>query len=410
MTPVQWRRRTVWTVLALLVLAALVAGFWPKPVTVETARVKRAPLRVAVDEEGRTRVRDRFVVSAPVAGYARRLELDVGDHVGVGQPLVDVEPLRASVLDPRSRAEAEARVAAAKAALAAARQAADAAKATAAQSQSEYQRKNQLCQVQCISEDELEHARTEAQVNAARQRSGESAVEVARYNLEAARTALKYSAASSDQAPREHVILKSPIAGDVLKLHRRSEGVVAAGEPLIDLGDPHALEVEVEVLSQDAVRIHPGTPVLFERWGGGKTLQGVVRVVEPVGFTKVSALGVEEQRVLVIADITSPPEQWQRLGDGYRVEASFTLWQQEQVLQVPASALFRYSAKTGEGEEDQWAVFALVDGRARLRPVRIGERNGLAAQVLGGLKAGERVILHPSDEVADGVRVAAGSP
>ncbi len=409
MTSVQWRRRIVWTVLALLVLAALLVGFWPKPVTVETAQVKRAPLRVAVDEEGRTRVRDRFIVSAPVAGYARRLELDVGDQVSVGQPLVDVEPLRASVLDPRSRAEAEARVAAAKAALAAAKQAADAAKATALQSRSEYQRKKRLCEVQCISEDELEHARTEAQVNAANQRSAESAVEVARYNLEAAQTALKYSAATPDQAAREHVILKSPIRGDVLKLHRRSEGVVAAGEPLIDLGDPHALEVEVEVLSQDAVRIRPGTQVLFERWGGGNTLQGVVRVVEPVGFTKVSALGVEEQRVLVIADITSPPEQWQRLGDGYRVEASFTLWQQDKVLQVPASALFRSSAKTGEGEQDQWAVFVVTDGRARLRPVRIGERNGLAAQVIDGLKAGERVILHPSDEVADGVRVAPSS-
>ncbi|MGB5589394.1 MAG: HlyD family efflux transporter periplasmic adaptor subunit, partial [Gammaproteobacteria bacterium] len=193
------------------------------------------------------------------------------------------------------------------------------------------------------------------------------------------------------------VPVSSPVAGRVLDLIRESEGVVSPGQPLVEIGDPAALEIEVDVLSADAVRITSGTEVEFHRWGGDAPLEGVVRVVEPRGFTKISALGVEEQRVLVISDIVSPRETWERLGDGYRVEAEFIIWQEPDVLKVPAGALFR--------KGDAWAVYVFDDGQAQLREIGVGRRSGLEVQVLTGLESGQAVIVHPSDDVADGVRV-----
>jgi len=193
------------------------------------------------------------------------------------------------------------------------------------------------------------------------------------------------------------VLIKSPVNGHVLKINHESEGVVQAGETLVEIGDPKMLEVEVDVLSADAVRISPGTPVLFERWGGKEPLKGKVRVVEPTGFTKISALGVEEQRVLVISDIISPMEKWTQLGDGYRVEAGFILWEAEGVLQVPSSALFRY--------ENGWAVFVMKNKKALLRKVKLGRRNGLNAQVTSGLIEGNTVITHPDSSIEDGTSV-----
>jgi len=195
----------------------------------------------------------------------------------------------------------------------------------------------------------------------------------------------------------EKVTVRSPAAGYVLAVRHESEGVVPAGAPLLEVGDPGRVEVEVDVLSEDAVRIRPGTPVRFERWGGDVPLEGKVRVVEPVGFTKVSALGVEEQRVLVVVDIATPRDVWKGIGDGYRLEASFILWEEKEVLQVPAGALFR----TG----DRFAVYVVEKGRAASRPVTIGRRNGLAAQLISGLKGGETVILHPGDTVSEGKKV-----
>ncbi|MEJ2643833.1 MAG: HlyD family efflux transporter periplasmic adaptor subunit [Gammaproteobacteria bacterium] len=394
-----WRRRIALALLAVGVAVGLYLGFRPQPVAVETAAVTTGPLRVTVEEEGKTRVQDRFVVSAPVAGYARRVDLDVGDAVDKGQPLVELEPLRSMVLDPRSRAEAQARVAAAEAQLESARAQSRATAAEAEHTKVDYERVAKLCTVQCVSEEEKDTAKAKWQVAEANHRAAQYTVEVARYELEAARTALRYSAAEQQGHGAERVTVTAPVDGRVLSVRHRSEGVVSAGEPLLDIGDPHRLEVEVEVLSADAVRIHPGTRVLLERWGGPEALDAVVRTVEPVAFTKVSALGVEEQRVLIIADITSPSAQWTSLGDGYRVEASFILWERSDVLQVPASALFR--------QGDGWAVFAVDDGRAKLTTVDVGERNGLAAQVLKGLAKGRRVIIHPSDQVHDGVRVSA---
>lgn len=390
-------RRLAWLgLLALVIAGALAWGFWPRPLVVDAAPADRGPLTVTVEEEGKTRVTDRFQVSAPVAGYARRITLEVGDGVEQGQVLVHLEPVRSEVLDPRSRAEAQARVASARAALQAAGERAEAAAAQADYAAAELKRIQGLFASRHASEDAVERARAEARAAAAEQRSAQFNVKVARFELEAARTALEYAGAGPGSGA-ETVAIRAPVAGRVLKIQHKSEGAVQAGTPLLEIGDPRSLEVEVDVLSQDAVRIRPGTPVRFERWGGGNSLEGVVRTVEPVGFTKISALGVEEQRVWVIADFTSPRSRWERLGDGYRVEASFVLWEGDDVLRIPASALFRH--------DQGWAVFVIEGGRARRRGIEIGHRTGIHAEVSAGLEAGEVVITHPDDAIEDGVRV-----
>jgi HlyD family secretion protein len=258
----------------------------------------------------------------------------------------------------------------------------------------ELERLRPLADKGLISRESFNKAKTEADTSAAARRSADFNVEVAGYDLQAARTTLQYSAATATGAPAEKVPVRAPIDGLILKLHHECEGPVRTGDPLLEVGDPAALEVEVDLLSADAVKIKPGMQVLFDRWGGEQPLQGRVRRIEPVGFTKISALGVEEQRVLVISDFTSPYEQWQRLGDGYRVEARFVLWQEPNVLQVPASSPFRY----GQG----WAVFVIDGKHAVRRTIEVGQRNGLFAQVLSGVEAGELVINHPSDAVEDG--------
>jgi HlyD family secretion protein len=349
---------------AVVVGALLTWGFWPRPLPVEAVIAARGPMTVTIEEDGRTRVIDRYEIRAPVDGFASRVELDVGDPVAAGQVLFVITPLRSAVLDPRSRAEARARVAAADAALASTRQDAEAAGARAEFRAAELARVEPLAKRGLVSSEELDQARMETVSATAALRAARHAVDVARYELEAARTALAYSEAGEEE-PAERIPVRSPIDGRVLKVLRDGEGPVGLGD--------------------------------VERWGG-ETLEGVVRTVEPAGFTKISALGVEEQRVLVIADFTSPRERWERLGDGYRVEARFVLWQRPDVLQVPASSLFRHG--------DGWAVLVVADGRAGLRPVEVGQRTGLRAQVLAGLEAGEPVIDHPADAVADGARVS----
>lgn len=380
--------------LGLVLAAALVWGFMPRPVPVEPAGVTRGPLTVTVEEEGRTRVRERYLISAPVSGYLRRITLEPGDAVAADQPLAVIEPRRADALDPRSRARAEAGVKGAEAALAAAREDQRSAAAQAALADQALERARRLHRAGDLSEDALDRAEAEAVRSRALNAAAQHGVEVARFELETARAAL----ASYDAAPTgESFTLTAPIDGRVLKRLRESAGPVQAGEPLLELGDPARLEVVVELLSTQAVQIAPGTRVSLERWGGGTDLEGVVRVVEPAGFTKISALGVEEQRVLVIIDFRSPPEQWQRLGDAYRVEARFRVWEGEDVLQIPASALFRHNGG--------WGVYRIAGGRAQLTPVEVGQRAGLAAQILSGLEPGEQVISHPDDQISDGVRV-----
>ena len=390
------RQHPAITVIAVLITLLLVWGFWPQPVLIEAIKVKRAPLTLSIEEEGRTRVIDRYIISAPVDGVACRMQLHVGDPVKQGQVLLSITPLESQVLDPRSRAQAKAKVAAAESALRAAKEQARAATAAAQFAATELKRLRPLVKKELISREAFDKAATEAQTSTASKRSADFNVEVARYELKAAQTVLEYSAGTSHE-PAERVPVSSPITGKILKVARECEGPVRTGEPLLEVGDPSALEVEVDVLSADAVKIKPGMKVLFDRWGGEQPLEGIVRIIEPVGFTKISALGVEEQRVLIISDFTSAADLWQRLGDGYRVEAQFIIWHEENVLQVPASSLFRF--------QQGWAVFVTEGNHAKRRVVKVGKRNGLIAQILDGVNEGETVINHPSDEVEDGRKV-----
>lgn len=382
--------------IAAAVILAIVYGFMPRPVAVDISRASRGPMMVTVEEEGKTVVRDRFVLSAPISGYMRRISLEAGDPVRTGQKLAELEPLRPEVLDPRQYAAAEASVSAAEAAFKAADEKARAARADAEYAQNQSDRFIKLFETGYVSREDRDRAETDARRARAVLQSAEESASAARFELEKARTTLKYSADRAGNYSRT-VPVPAPVNGRVLKIHHKSEGVVNSGEPLLDIGDPSRLEVRAEVLSSDAVKIGPGSAVHFVRWGGDQPLSGRVRVIEPAGFTKVSSLGVEEQRVLVISDITSIPESWQRLGDGYRVETKFVIWEGKDVLQVPASSLFR----KGEG----WAVFVVEGKKARLRDVGIGHRNGLSAEVLKGLSEGDEVIAHPDDSISDGVRV-----
>ena len=394
-----WQRWLAIIIFLLAVSAAVMYGFLPQPVLVETAVVARGPMQVTLEAEGKTRVKERYVISAPVAGIARRIELDIGDKVTEGQIIAWLEPLRSQVLDPRSRAEAQARLAAAEAQLRMAQEEAQAANAAADYARADLTRLKRLRETGVISQESLDQAATEARRTDARERSAQSAVEVARYGLEAARSALQYSAArdANGAEPSEQVTLKAPISGQVLAVHQRSEFVVEPGRALLEIGDPGELEIEIEVLSADAVRIVPGGKIRLQRWGGSDTLQAEVRTIEPVAYTKISALGVEEQRVRIIADFVSSREQWQRLGDGYRVEATFILWEGEQILQMPTAALIRQS--------EDWSVYVAEDGVARLRSIKIGERAGLQVEVTDGLTEGKSVILHPDEMISEGVKL-----
>lgn len=392
-----WRRRLLWLVVFLLITAALAYGFRPQPRLVDIAEAKHAAMQVSIEEEGKTRVIDRYIISAPVPGTTCRTGLNVGDQMDKDQALMSIDPLRSQALDPRRMAEAQSRVAAATAALQAAEQTAQSAAAEAQLARKELSRLKPLAEKGHISQDKLDHAETLVRSTAATQRSSSFAVDVMRHELEAAQTALQYTGTRGSSDPQNSVIVRAPVSGKVLKIHQECEGVVSAGQPLMEIGDTQSLEIETDVLSSDAVKIKPGMKVLFSRWGGEGLLEGKVRTVEPVGFTKVSALGVEEQRVLVISDFTSDMQQWQSLGDGYRVEAHFILWEADDVLQIPASALFRYN--------DGWAVFVMEGDKAMRRSVDVGQRNGLMAQITGGLEAGENVITHPDDTIDDGVLV-----
>jgi HlyD family secretion protein len=386
--------------LSLAAVALAVAwGFMPGAVPVDTAKATRGPLRVTVDEQGRTQVKDRYVISAPVAGFMRRITLEAGDPVAPGQQVACLEPVRSQALDPRSRAEARAAVNSVRAALSAAEEKERAARAEAEYAAQRSQRLGGLLEKHSVAQDTVDQAFSDARKAEAVHLSTAAEVEAARSELARARSLLR----NFTPGPGGHTpgIMKvcCPVAGRVLRIYRKSEGTVAMGEPLMDVGAQQDLEVRVEVLSSDAVKLRKGTPVLFERWGGDVPLAGTVRVVEPGGFTKISSLGVEEQRVVVLVDLTTPRDVWQNLGDAYRLDASFIVWEGRSVLQVPSGAVFRRGAG--------WAVYVAEKGRARLREVRIGHTNGLATEVVSGFEAGQEVIVNPDDAIREGARVKA---
>jgi HlyD family secretion protein len=389
------RRRLFIITVILIVILVTVYGFIPKAYDVDLVEVSRGPLQVTVEEEGRTRLRAKYIISAPSSGYMRRIGVKVGDRVGKGETVVVMGPLRSQPLDPRSRAEAEAFMSAAKAAFGAAQEKERAANAEADYAGKRFERIAKLYQKGFVAKDQYDQTESELGKALAVRDAAKAAAGAAGFEFERTKATLKNF--SNGDAARNIIYIPSPVSGTVFRLYRESEGAVAAGEPIMDIAEQEDIEVITEVLSSDAVKIQKGTPVLFKRWGDDRPLSGVVRIVEPAGFTKISSLGVEEQRVLVIADIKSPREMWRVLGDGYRLESHFIIWEGNDVLRVPASSLFRSGEK--------WAVFINDGGKARLRVVEIGHRNGLTAEILSGINAGERVIAHPGDSISDGTRI-----
>ncbi len=389
-------RLLFWGILGVAAIALLAVAFTPGSTPVDVATVGRGPLRVTLDHEGKTRVRHRYMVSAPVAGRLLRIDLEPGTAVQAGKTVVaTLQPSAPPLLDTRSRAELRARAQAAQAGVAQAE--ADLARVGAQRkyADAQLQRIERLAAQRVASGDELDAARSNAQAFAQSQDAAESTLRAARHDLEAARAALiEPTARTSIGQPLE---IHAPVTGVVLQRLHESEAVVPAGEPLMEIADPADLEVVSDYLSTDAVQMRPGMPVDIDRWGGGSTLHGVVRLVEPRGFLKVSALGVEEQRVNVIARFDDTSSAWRALGDGYRVETRVTIWSRDDALRIPIGALFRQ----GEG----WAAFVVADGRAHVRTVEVGHRGALETEVLNGLTEGDVVIVHPPDTLSDNARV-----
>ncbi len=387
----------------LIVIGAIAGGllwsFWPQPVDVEMAAATRGPLRVTVDEDGKTRIKERYIVAAPLTGRLLRIELDAGDAVTRGETLLaTIEPNPPEILDVRAVAQAEARVKAAQAALDRAQPLIERAREELSFAQSELARFQKLAKTESASKRDVEQAQMLYRSRMQDYSAARFAQDIAQFELETAQAALVLVQPAQDgPADDRRLPIKAPIDGQVLRLFQESAIVVRPGDRLLELGDPADLEVEVDVLSSDAVKIQPGAKALLEQWGGEDPLPATVRLIEPSAFLKVSALGVEEQRVNVILDLDDPPEKRRALGDAFRVEARIVIWEQDDVLQVPTGALFRHG--------DRWSVFAVANNVARLRTVGIGHRNSLAAEVVSGLQAGEQVILHPSDKVRDGAQV-----
>ncbi len=395
------RKRRALLGIALAAIAAVVVyAFLPQAVPVDAATITRGPMRVTVDDEGKTRVVDRFVVHAPISGRLRRLELRAGDPVLAHETvLATLEPTDPALLDPRSRAEAEAREKAASAARERAAVEVKRARTAVDYARVELDRARKLAATGDVSHQALDQAELAERSAAQALSAATFAEQVAEFDLETARaTLLRAGSASAEGADGSRAVeLRSPVDGRVLALLQESETVVAAGTPLVEVADPRSLEVVVDLLSTDAVRVREGMAASLEGWGGDRPLAARVRRVEPSGFTKISALGVEEQRVNVILDIVEPPEHWATLGDGFRVEARIVLWESQATLQVPTSALFR--------DRDAWAAYAIQANRAVRRAVTIGKQNGLVAELVTGLAEGDTVIVHPGDRIDDGVRV-----
>jgi HlyD family secretion protein len=392
-------RKALWVVGLVLGAALLVWALLPTPVEVDAAEVARGPIEVSVNEEGRTRVRDRYVIAAPLAGHLMRVDLRAGDAVtAVDSVLAVIRPDRPALLDARQQAEAEARVNMAQANLQRAEMMRQRSEAELAWAANERQRLQQLADT-AAGRRELDDARFLERVRQHDLDAAQWGVQVAGHELELAQAALQHLQAqptASADAGAE-LVLRAPVDGQVLRVVQESEGPVQPGSAILEIGQVEDLEVVMDVLSREAVRIRPGDPVRLIRWGGETDLHAVVRRVEPSGFTKISALGVEEQRVNVIADFTNPPAA-RGLGDGFRLDAQIIVDQRQDALKVPLGALLRH--------DEGWAVFAIVDETATLTPIQLGLRGSLEAEVLDGLHGGEMVIVYPGDQIRDGVRVA----
>ena len=447
----RWIKRLLWLCVLAGIVAAVGYGFMPKPFPVDTARVTRGSLSVAVSEDGKTRVRDRFVISAPLAGRLHRIKVRAGDPVAIpnraesvadsseeepsangnghgetplevvtpslalgtspATELAIIDPIDPGLLDSRQIAQAELRVKATETAIGSAAAAKKKSEVSLEWAKLDLERRAGLSGKGANTKQELEDAQMLVRSRTEELNSAKFAELTSKYEHDLARAALLRSKPlSADDANKWQLRLHSPINGVVMKVLQESETIVQQGTPLLEVGDPRDLEIDIEVLSTDAVKIRPGQTVRLKHWGGEKPLQGHVRLVEPSGFLKISALGVEEQRVHVIANFDAPYAERPTLGDGYRVEAEIVIWEKDDVLKVPTGALFRESGaaqspSTDKPAADLWAVYVVENGLAIKRRIEVGRRNGLEAEVLNGLSDTDLVIVHPSDRIQDKIQV-----
>jgi HlyD family secretion protein len=377
----------------IVVVGIVAAAMWPSSLEVGVTTVTTGPLQVTIDEDGVTRIRDRFVVSAPVAGRLQRVELEPGDAVVGGKTVVArLTTAESPLLDPRTRGELSAGVDAARAAVGQA-QAERARTATELErARTTLRRQQELMKAGAIASDALDASETAVMTAQQAARAAEFTVSRSEYELQLARARLQ-----APPAAGRAVEVVAPVSGLVLKRLHESETVVPVGDPIVEIGDPSRIEIVADFLSTDAVRIPPNAAVLIEQWGGNHPLMGKVRRVEPAGFMKVSALGVEEQRVNVIIDFIDPAAAGKSLGDAYRVDVRVIVWREDNVVKVPVGALYR------RGEA--WASFVVNDDRVHVTTVTLGQRNATEAQVVSGLSQGQTVVLHPPDTLMDGMRV-----
>jgi HlyD family secretion protein len=389
----------VLTILGIAAAAALVVwAVMPRPVPVETAAVTKGKFVATVDEDGKTRVRERYVVAAPLAGRLTRVRLKAGDSVKAGDAVTTIVPSPAPLLDPRSRVEAEQRLGAAEASRERTKATVERAMAQTVQAKKDLDRIRALAETGAATTQALERAETAMRVADRDLRAAEFLDHATEHEVAQAKALLaQYTDGGAN--PLERWNVTAPVSGLVLKVTQESETIVQPGTPILEIGDPRDLEIVVDVLSRDAVEIHPGAEVAIEHWGGPGVLAGRVRRIEPAAFTKISTLGVEEQRVNVLIDIVSAPKDWAGLGDAYQLDTRITVFSHEDAPIIPAGALFRTA--------DNWTVYVSKEGRAERREVTLLRRSGRFAAVSAGLQPGERVIVYPSDRVAPGARIEA---
>lgn len=391
--------RLIGGIIGMVLLVAIVFALRSPPVGADMGEVSRGPVVVSVDDLGETRVTNLYTVSAPINGHLLRVSVKPGDAVVARSTvLARIQPADPAPLDARSLAQAQSHIRSLEAQLAAAEARFREVRAEQAVSERDFERADELASRGFVAQSTLDRARGARDRNRAAAVQAARAADASRHSLQAARATL--IGPGSRAVGRGSAVVTAPVSGYVLRVPQESERVVLAGTPLVDVGDPERLEIVADFLSADAVRIRPGADVIIDAWGGERSMRGRVRRVEPLGFTKVSALGVEEQRVNVIIDFAEPRIAWERLGHGYRVTTRVVVWSANDVVRAPVSALFRSGGR--------WTVF-MVDGteRARLRQVQIGPMNAEWAVVQNGLRLGDKVILHPGDRISDGVRVNA---
>lgn len=390
---------------ALIIGAVLMLGWalMPKAEWVSIVEVKQGHFAETVRDEGRTHLNDTYTIAVPINGFLRRVELNAGDSVTAGQPVFHVEPLPTPALDARSREQAREALTAARARVEAAGAELENRIAEAEFARNELNRFQQLAQEGAVSATELDRATNTVQRTQSAERAARATLGATQAELENARLVLAITEGTRSSTETDALAIPAPISGVVLRRFRCCEGVVSAGERILELGDLSELEVRIDLLSQDAVRVKPGMRVEIDRWGGAHRLNARIRLVDPAGFTKVSALGIEEQRVAVYATLERTPEseskEWQQLGEGYRVQASIVLWERDHVNVVPVSALFR--------RDDQWHLFTVENGRAQLKQVTPGRRSGIYTQLVEGPAAGTEVVNHPPASLQHGDRVKA---